>query len=417
MQEPLWHYTDASGDQRGPVPAEAVREAHARGEIPRMARFWREGLADWVGLDSVAAELGIDASPPPPPPPVEGRASFDTGRDPTPRIEPARERAPGPVDPYAAPRGMGATSVVNSGDVVYAGFLRRWAAFFVDEIIIGIPMMVVFVILGVVGAAAGSGGGDGSDAAAGVLVLLAYPIYYAWKAVYYAGQESSVHQATLGKRLLGIKVTDDRGERLSFGHALGRWFGAALSYITIYIGFLMAAFTERKQALHDMVAGTLVVDRWAYTAHPEKQKREVSGCLIVGVIALAIVPILAILAAISISQYQDYVTKSQFSEAPAIVDGLKPQVVEHYARTGECPANGEAGFAAAEEYAGKYVERIELGGTAPACVITARFRGDTVATPLKYQAAKFTSSDAGGTIAWTCEAPTIAAKYLPMSCQ
>ena len=55
---------------------------------------------------------------------------------------------------------------------------------------------------------------------------------------------------------------------------------ASLSYLTLYIGFLMAAFTERKQALHDMVAGTLVVDRWAYTEHPELQRRGLGGCVI-----------------------------------------------------------------------------------------------------------------------------------------
>src|SRR5207342_3681907 len=114
--------------------------------------------------------------------------------------------------------------------------------------------------------------------------------YYIAAAMYYSLQESSGHQATLGKRALGIKVVDARGQRLTRKHALGRWFAASLSYLTMYVGFLMAAFTERKRALHDMVAGTLVVDRWAYTEFPERQKRELSGCLIAFLIGVLLMP-------------------------------------------------------------------------------------------------------------------------------
>jgi uncharacterized RDD family membrane protein YckC len=58
---------------------------------------------------------------------------------------------------------------------------------------------------------------------------------------------------------LGIRVTDLDGGRISFGRATGRYFGKILSGLILGIGFLMAAFTERKQALHDLLAGTLVV--------------------------------------------------------------------------------------------------------------------------------------------------------------
>ncbi len=79
----------------------------------------------------------------------------------------------------------------------------------------------------------------------------------AW--LYFALMESSSRQATLGKMLVGIMVTDLDGGRISFGRATGRHFAMILSALTCYIGFVMAAFTERKQALHDMIAGTLVV--------------------------------------------------------------------------------------------------------------------------------------------------------------
>ena len=77
--------------------------------------------------------------------------------------------------------------------------------------------------------------------------------------IYYAVLESSEQQATWGKRLIGLRVTDLDGGQISFGRAAGRFFAKIVSYLTLLIGFLMQPFTTRKQALHDILAGTLVV--------------------------------------------------------------------------------------------------------------------------------------------------------------
>jgi uncharacterized RDD family membrane protein YckC len=77
--------------------------------------------------------------------------------------------------------------------------------------------------------------------------------------VYYSLLESSSWQGTLGKKLLGMRVTDLNGNRISFGRATGRYFGKILSGMICFIGFVMVAFTEKRQGLHDMLAGTLVV--------------------------------------------------------------------------------------------------------------------------------------------------------------
>jgi uncharacterized RDD family membrane protein YckC len=71
--------------------------------------------------------------------------------------------------------------------------------------------------------------------------------------------ESSRYQASLGKMALGIVVTDLSGQRISFGRATGRHFAKIISKITIYIGYMMAGWTQQKQALHDMIAGCLVI--------------------------------------------------------------------------------------------------------------------------------------------------------------
>lgn len=77
--------------------------------------------------------------------------------------------------------------------------------------------------------------------------------------LYYALLESSTWQGTLGKKALGLEVTDMAGRRVSFARATGRYFGKIISSIIFLIGFIMAGFTAQKQALHDMMAGCLVI--------------------------------------------------------------------------------------------------------------------------------------------------------------
>jgi uncharacterized RDD family membrane protein YckC len=73
--------------------------------------------------------------------------------------------------------------------------------------------------------------------------------------------ESSKLQGTLGKKALGIIVVDEHFGRISFGRAAGRFWSKFISVLTLYVGFIMAAFTKNKQALHDIIAKTYVVDK------------------------------------------------------------------------------------------------------------------------------------------------------------
>ena len=79
--------------------------------------------------------------------------------------------------------------------------------------------------------------------------------------IYFAAFESCSKQATLGKMACGIKVTDLNGRRIGFGKATGRFFGKILSMVILLIGFIMIVFTEKKQGLHDKMAGCLVVNK------------------------------------------------------------------------------------------------------------------------------------------------------------
>jgi uncharacterized RDD family membrane protein YckC len=135
----------------------------------------------------------------------------------------------------------------------YAGFWLRFVAFIIDSILLNIVGGVLGLIVGL-GAGFGGlsdGAVTGATAASSALSLIINWLYFAF-------MESSEWQATLGKKALSLVVTDEHGERISFGRATGRYFGKIVSWIILAIGFMMAGWTERKQALHDMLASTLV---------------------------------------------------------------------------------------------------------------------------------------------------------------
>jgi Tfp pilus assembly major pilin PilA len=228
-----------------------------------------------------------------------------------------------------------------------------------------------------------------------------------------------VHQATLGKRALGIKVTDLEGRPITWKHAAGRWFAAALSHLTMDIGFLMAAFTERRQTLHDMVASTLVTDRWAFTNHPERQNRQTSGCLIVLLVGVfLIIPVIAILAAIAIPQYQTYILRSQVFNAIAQAEPLKAQVAEAWQTSGKCPDNGEAGIRDADSYASKQLQSITVGSMKEdsSCALELTLRAPGQSTLDGKRIWLTMDKDKGVTPIWHCSSE-VADRYLPTNCR
>jgi uncharacterized RDD family membrane protein YckC len=121
--------------------------------------------------------------------------------------------------------------------VVYAGFWQRVAAMLIDMIVVSFGAALLFGVANIVGGLAS--------------------LFLPW--IYEAAMLSSEKQATIGKMAVGIVVTDLGGRRLSFGRATGRHFAKYLSGFILGIGFLMAAFTEKKQTLHDKLAETVVL--------------------------------------------------------------------------------------------------------------------------------------------------------------
>lgn len=149
----------------------------------------------------------------------------------------------------------------------YATFWQRFAAALIDGVIVGGVVMVIMAFVG--GAFMATRGMDMfnnyneiSEPEIIGLVLSWMGLMFSFGIghwLYYALQESSPRMATIGKRAVGLVVTDLEGERISFARATGRYFGKILSGMFACAGYIMAAFTERKQALHDLLASSLVM--------------------------------------------------------------------------------------------------------------------------------------------------------------
>jgi uncharacterized RDD family membrane protein YckC len=170
------------------------------------------------------------------------------------------------------PANVGVAGFSTTQSVTYAGFWLRWVAHLIDGLIVGVGVFALVIpLIFLTGLTATldrlpnhSSEPPSPAAIAGVLSIvftfIAVAVLLQW--LYFAYLESGEKQATWGKQALGLYVTDGAAKRVSFGRASGRYFAKMISaLIPLWIGFIMAGFTEKKQALHDMIAGCLVLRR------------------------------------------------------------------------------------------------------------------------------------------------------------
>ena len=154
----------------------------------------------------------------------------------------------------------------------YAGFWPRLVAIIIDLIILGITQSFIIVpILAVMGLGflGNMGEMDMNDSESivgmiGAIIAMAgtYWILATFiRILYFSFMESSNWQATIGKMAMGLVVTDLNGSKLDFGKAFVRNICKVISDFTCLIGYIIAGFTEKKQALHDIIAGTLVMKK------------------------------------------------------------------------------------------------------------------------------------------------------------
>lgn len=144
---------------------------------------------------------------------------------------------------------------------IYAGFWMRVSAFVLDLVLLTLTFSGIGLFYE--GILRHSHAGQNGNAFFSTMGFQKLAIMGQWVTIwlYFSLLESSGWQATAGKRLVGIQVTDLQGNRISFGRATGRFWAKLVSAVPFYIGFLFAGMTSHKQAVHDMLANTLVIQR------------------------------------------------------------------------------------------------------------------------------------------------------------
>ena len=307
-----------------------------------------------------------------------------------------------PLSPGETPAAAPAT--VATG--VYAGFWKRFAAFILDYIVVVVLAMMAGAVIGLV---YGIGAGAPTDDAASSLGAIAGLLVW-W--LYYALMESSATQATLGKMALGIRVVDQEGNAVSFGRATGRNLAKFLSGLILMIGYLMAGFTSRKQALHDIVAGCLVVNRGATGEQMQ------SGVAATGMPAWAIVVIIlgamvlpvGILAAIALPAYQDYMVRARITGAVLVGNQATQAVETFYARNNTLPRDlKEAGMV---DPGSREVRQVSVNpGNGTVQVMLAM-------SPLEGKSILFVPQrDNSNRVIWICRSDDVPPRYLPPHCR
>jgi len=232
-----WHYTQ-NGQRVGPIDQPLLQGLVSSGHVLASEMAWRDGMPGWRAI-STLPELAVQFAALPASAPYGYSGSYG---------EPAGGAGPAPTNDYT-PRAP--------TDADYAGFWLRFGAYIIDQIIISV--LYFFVALFVFGTESL----NPNDPSTRIDILLSRLGLLLTTWLYYAIQESSSRRATFGKRLLGLAVVDMDGQRIGFIRASIRYFAQILSGLICGIGYLMAGFTEKKQALHDMIAGTYVVTTWS----------------------------------------------------------------------------------------------------------------------------------------------------------
>ena len=288
-----WYYVE-NDEEVGPVPAAVIKQKVAAGVIGPDDEIWKDGLPDWVparkvkglftaGATGSARTATAAPAPPPAPEPVPEPAPVAEPDEPDDWLDDAPEDGGDPFDLPATTGGRSSSRGGKSrggkkksrarasarpladrlagGDFVYGGVFKRFVALFLDGLILILPN---FALLFLGGFLLDSMGGPGGDPGVGglIVILVIGAAVLALNVGYNAYFESSPKQATFGKGAMNLIVTDKNGDRISFGRAIGRILSKTIitGNIPFGLGWLMAAFTDQKQALHDMIAGTLVLE-------------------------------------------------------------------------------------------------------------------------------------------------------------
>ncbi|MEZ5460257.1 RDD family protein [Dokdonella sp.] len=431
------------GSPRGPMPHAYVEDRVRSGAWPSSISVATVGSANWRPFITPAAP-SMDAD-------QQATVAFSTLSPETVAAQPRAASTPAPemrmsaATPAAAPAASGASmapgELLPEGNIVNAGFWRRVAAYMLDSIILSVVSLIFFAVIGGLGWLASD-----SPGLVFFIMFLGYVGLIAIMWLYFAKFESGPRQATPGKQVMGIKVTDDKGQRIGFGRATGRFFGKIVSGMIMNVGYMMAGFTSRKQALHDMMAGCCVVFRDVEPGKPmptERPKMPWYGWVLNCLPILGIVIMFASwgyvmsqfmgmassemnmaeseMAEMDMSDFSDLAESMDTSsgveadEAAAVRAGMtsvfmvatetQAEVAAIADGGGDCPAEERTSNNA-------WIEAIQIGGIAPECTVTVRLSSSSdIPFAARIERIEWTYTGGG----WRCES-SMAADLLPFDC-
>lgn len=237
-----WYYADSAGERVGPLTEADFRAAVNEGKVTGESLVWKKGMSEWtpfsqVGLPAQPAAASSDAA-------QEAMRSAMSGGQVTPenKDEVAQMIREG-IDPSEV------------GTFEYGGFWIRFGAYFIDSLILQVITLAIQFGGGALLMTMREDSPAGISIAIGMMLLpwLIAMAYY----TYFHGNPK--HQATLGKKLLKLRVVTAEGEDVSYLRAFGRYWAAILSGLLLAIGYIIAAFDEEKRTLHDHICNTRVI--------------------------------------------------------------------------------------------------------------------------------------------------------------
>ena len=376
-------YIGRDGQQLGPYSKAQLEAMAASGQILPGDMAWHEGLQGWEAAAAVLARLGIDiaAGAPPPLPPSAV------------------------IIPQRAAAGAATASAANAAEHnLAAGLGTRWLASFIDGLILGCVMIVAVLVGGFAWV------GNGHDGPGGGLLLFMLLIQLA----YFTLLQGGARMASVGKSAMGMIVVGSDGQPIGYLRAALRYI---ILMVTSYLFplLLVMLFTQRRQGLHDLLVGSVVVERNSYDPqHWDYDKLQKSprggGALLVLAIGLLFgVFFMGILAAIAIPAYQDYTLRSRVMIAMTQADPIKASVTQHYSSSNTPLQYADLGMSGPMTLPGN-------GG-----LITVNADGVITITlgtpPLTGQSLRLTPTVSPTGISWICASDDIKKKYLPQACR
>jgi uncharacterized RDD family membrane protein YckC len=256
-----WYFAEG-GKQAGPIDDAQLEQFVQSGRIQPETLVWREGMANWQPYNQVRPAGRTVSIPPVSSAGVASAATavsqavcaecggvFDVQDT----IAYGNARVCAKCKPVFIQK-LAEGARVNTGEMVFAGFWTRFAAVFVDGIILGIVNGGIGFVAGVTFSSAAR-----APSAGFIVLQLVVTFINLCIGVTYETFMIGKFGATLGKMACKVKVVTAEGGQVSYLLALGRYFAKMLSALILMIGYLMAAFDDEKRALHDRICNTRVI--------------------------------------------------------------------------------------------------------------------------------------------------------------